>query len=489
MIKDDTIKNKSLKSVKWIALGMFLPKLITPFITILLAKLLLPSDFGLIAICTVFIGAVNLIQGLGLSDYIIKELEVDDSFLSTAFWLNLALSSLIFFLMWILAPVIANIYQEPKISDILPMLGLVVVFNGIGTVHWTLLQKHMQFKKMFAIQFLPIFVSICITLPLAYLNYGVWALVAGELSKSFLSNAGYVLVGKWVPRIYFSIFAAKQMLLFGGWIIVEKLQEFFYSNLDRIILGYYGGVSTLGIYTIARQIIYLIYNSINGPISGIIYPMLSKLQSEIGTMRKLFFEVSERMMLVNIPVTFAIAILSYDFIPRFFAANKWPDLPLLITIGVLGEVASRNVWAQRDIFKLLNRPDLYPKSIIVNLLFAIVFYPLGAINGLIVFSIVRALNEWVYAITQVILASKILDFRFMQFIRLSFSSLLASIVMVVGIVLTFLTFEVLELRSNIIFIFVVLIVAITFYFIFFRIYSKDEYKKYWGELKIIIGLS
>ncbi len=488
METNDQIKRHSLKSVKWVALGFILPKLITPIITVLLAKILMPSDFGIISICSVFIGVINLIQGLGFSDFIIKEKEIDHTHLSTAFWSNMALSTFVFGLMWIAAPIVAHIYQEPLIGKVLPILGLAVVFNGAGTIQWALLQKEMKFKRLFKVQVLPLVVSICITLPLAYLGYGVWSLVAGEVSKSFFVNIAYWMVGKWIPRFTFSIEAAKEMMRFGKWIITEKVQEYLYSNLDRIFLGYFGNLSILGIYTIGRQIVFVLYNAINGPIGGIVFPMLSKMQAEIEKVRSGFFEVSKRVMLVNIPVTIAVAVLSFDAVPLLFS-NKWQGLPLVLCIGVIGEGVARLIWAQRDMFKILNRPDVYPKAVMINLFFAAACYPFGAMNGLIVFCVVRAFNDWLYAGIQLVLTSKMFGFKIMEFITLSFPSLYSSLSMAMvtlliitlfkfaGFTVTFLPFIALTGLSIVLFI------------LFFKMFGKNDFGKMWNEVKVIVGLS
>jgi len=488
MDTNDKIKLHSLKSVKWVALGLILPKLIIPIVTVLLAKILLPSDFGIISICSVFIGVINLIQGLGFSDFIIKEKEIEHTHLSTAFWLNMAVSLFVFGLMWITAPIVANIYHEPLIKKVLPILGLAVVFNGAGTIQWALLQKEMKFKQLFKIQVLPLLVSLCITLPLAYLGYGVWSLVAGEISKSFFVNIAYWLMGKWIPRFIFSIGTAKEMMKFGKWIITEKVQEYLYSNLDRIFLGYFGNLSVLGIYTIGRQIIFVLYNTINGPIGGIVFPMLSKIQAEIQKMRNGFFEVSKRVMLVNIPVTIAVAMLSFDAVPLLFS-NKWQGLPLVLCIGVIGEGVARLIWAQRDMFKILNRPDVYPKSVLINLLFAIAFYPLGAMNGLIAFCLVRAFNDWLYAGIQLVLTSKIFGFEIIEFIKLLLPSLFTSLSMAIVTFLIITLFKFAGFTMTILPLIVITVLSIVLFIVFFKIFGKNDFGKIWNELKIIVGFS
>jgi len=482
------IKRHSLKSVKWVAFGFILPKLITPIVTIILAKLLSPADFGIISICSVFIGIINLVQGLGLNDFIIKEPENNEVYLSTAFWSSLGLSIIVSGLMWGAAPLIAQMYNEPLMAKALPILALAVVFNGAGTIQSALLQKEMKFKSLFKVQILPMFVSLCITLPMAYLGYGVWSLIAGELSKSFLTNVAYWLIEKWVPRFTFSGAAFKQMMKFGGWIITEKVQEYLYSNLDRIFLGYFANLSVLGVYTIARQIIFVIYNAINGPIGGIVFPMLSKLQTEAGKIKNGFLEVSKRVMLVNIPVAVASVLFSFIVIPLPFS-NKWEGLALVFCIGVAGEGIARMIWAQREMFKILNRPDVYPKAVTINLLFAAVCYPFGAMHGLIIFCVVRALNDVLYTVVQVLLTSRILGFKVMEFFRLSYTALFSSLGMAAAITAGIFIVKWCSITFTVIPVLLLVMISLISYVLIFRTISRDDFEKMWVEMKVILGFS
>lgn len=488
MENEHQIRRHSLKSIKWIALGAVLPKLITPVITIFLAKILIPADFGIISICSIFIGFINLIQGLGFSDFIIKEQNKNEVDLNTAFWSSLGLSIFVSALMWGTAPFIADIYNEPIIGKALPILGLVVVFNGTGTVQCALLQKEMKFKSLFKSQLLPLFVSLCIVLPMAYLGYGVWALIMGEVSRSFLTNASYWLMGHWVPRLVFSIESLKKMMMFGSWIIFEKVQEYLFSSLDRIFLGYFANLSILGIYSIARQITNVIYNTINGPIGGIVFPMMSKLQFEPGKIKKGFFEVTKRVMFVNIPATFGAILFSFIVIPILFS-NKWEGLPLVFCIGVIGEGLARLIWAQREMFKLLNRPDIYPKSIMINVVFSVILYPLGAMEGVIIFCIVRTLNDVLYVVVQLKLVTKFLGFKVMDFLMLSFTPLISSISTALIVFILILIMNNYGIQITVLPVILIFCFFAISYFLFFRLINRNDFEKLLSEIKIIIGFS
>jgi len=162
---------------------------------------------------------------------------------------------------------------------------------------------------------------------------------------------------------------------------------------------------------------------------------------------------------------------------------------LVFCIGVVGEGVSRLIWAHREMFKILNRPDIYPKSIMINLLFALICYPLGAMQGLIVFCIVRAINDWLYAAVQLKLAVKILGFKIMDFIRLSFPSIICSFATAAVIIILIIILKFCAIKITVIPTLFIVCFSIISYILLFRRINRNDYEILLSELKVIIGLS
>ena len=399
MVDKNQIKLRSLKSIKWTTLGLVVPKLISPIINLWLVNILNPSDFGLLAISSVIIGFTALVQGLGLVEFLIKEKELCELRLNTIYWASIFIATFMAILIVALTPTISQVYNNNDLLKIIPALSITIVLSALQLVQNALLQKGLDFKKIFIIQLLPLIVLVGFTLPLALFGWGVWSLVIGQISNGVVSAIMYIHFIRWTPKFIFSMKELKIMLAFGKWVVLEKIIEYLYSNLDIIIIGIYFDISTVGIYSTGKYLITIIYTIINGSIGAISFPMLSHMQSNVSELKIGFFGITKRIVFFNVPIMIGVALLSSNFIPLVFDP-KWEELPLMLSITVLGEGFMRNLWVQRDIFKLLNRPEIYPKSIILNLVFSLTFFITASKFGIIAFCVVKVINDILYTIVQ-----------------------------------------------------------------------------------------
>ncbi len=486
-IDKEQIVNKSLGSMKWASLGMILPKLLSPIVTVWLANILDPAAFGVVALASVIIGFSNLIQGLGFSEYIIKEQKLDDNKLSVAFFSNLLIGIIIYLIIAALTPLFSKLYHNVEISSVLLILSLLIIINSLGVVQYALLQKNMLFKKIFFIQLLPIIVLVGVTLPLALLGYGVWSLVIGQLAKGILANLLYWIFSSWHPKIYFALPVFLKMFNFGKWVTIEKIEEYIYGNMDIILIGIFFDLKATGLYSIAKYIINITYTTFNGPIGAVIYPMFSKLHGSLDELKNGFLSVSKKIFFINVPIMFGILTISYKIIPVLFE-NKWEGLPLLLSIIVLGEGAHRNIWAQREIFKVLNKPDIYPKSIIINLVFAIVFYYLLGRSSLIAFSIIKVVNDFIYVIVQLKLTTKTLNFSIRRLFIIIINPVIASIIMSTALLGAIFLLDKNMVNFNLVISFLLIIYGVSIYFISSYLINKNEFISLVNNAKVIVGI-
>lgn len=486
MINKLSIKNSSIKSIKWTTLGMVVPKLISPIITLWMVNILNPSDFGLMAISSVIIGFTTLLQGLGLIEFLIKEKDLSELRINTIYWANIFFAIFIAAVVVALTPIFSEIYKNNGLLKIIPVLSLTIILSALQLVQNALLQKELDFKKIFIIQLLPLVVLICVTLPLALFGWGIWSLVIGQISNGVVSAIMYILFTKWTPKFIFSMKELNSMLGFGKWVILEKFIEYLYSNLDIIIIGIYFDISTVGLYSTGKYLITIIYTIINGSIGAISYPMLSHMQSNISELKIGFFGITKRIVFFNIPIMIGVALLSSKFIPLVFA-QKWEDLPLVLSITVLGEGVMRNIWVQRDIFKLLNKPEVYPKSIIVNLFFSLIFFTIASQFGIIAFCIVKVINDFIYTFVQVIITSRLLKFKLFDLFKLVKHTIIASLFMALTIGTLLIFFNYLKFEINLPIVSLYIISGCTSYLLTHYINDKIKFLQFLSEFKSVFN--
>ena len=486
MLDNSQIKNKSLKSIRWATLGMVVPKLISPFINLWLINILNPSDFGLLTIATVIIGFTNILQGFGLMEFIIKEKELSEIRINTVFWSSIFWATFIALTVVVLSPVFSEVYKNNGLLRILPALSVIIILNALQIVQNSLLQKGLEFKRIFFIQLIPLIVLICITVPLALFGWGIWSLVIGQISTGVVSAVIYIFFTGWSPKIIFSMNELKIMFGFGKWVMAEKLIEYLYSNLDIIIVGIYFDITTVGLYSTGKYIITIIYTTINGSIGAISLPMLSHMQNDVSELKIAFFGITKRIVFFNIPIMIGIALLSSKFIPLVFT-QKWEGLSLVLSLSVLGEGVFRNVWVQRDIFKLLNKPDVYPKSISINLVFSLIFLAVASKYGIIAFCVVKIINDFLYTFIQFKLTSKLLNLEFGDLFASFKNTLVASFIMTITLVFILIVLKFLGVEINFVLFTLIVFIGTFSYFLTHYVYDRVKFLNFILEFKSVFN--
>ena len=400
--------NNIFNSFKWSYLSYIVPNLLLPILTIVIARTLLPSDYGIFAMNLVFVGALNTLQALGLREFIIKENNFNESKKSTLFYLSVLLGICSYIILLIFSPLVSLFFNEEIINETLPLLGLILIFNSLGIVHFSFLEKYFQFKKIFFIQILPLICVSLITLPLAVNGFGYKALIYGEVAKSLSLLVAYLLYHRWIPKFLFDSNYFKEAILFGKWVSFERILEYSLANIDKLFLGFFFNSSILGLYSLSRQIINILFGFLSGGLVPVLLPLLSSVSNNKNLMLRTIKDIFQNVIFLNFSLLFFIGIASINMFE--FVLPNWEDIGFYIIILSLGETVVRSINFSRDIYKINNQPKIYPKSLFFNVLFGLIFYPIGMQwLGLIGFCFLRILNDYFYLIIQYFSMKKLIN--------------------------------------------------------------------------------
>ncbi|MEM3062628.1 MAG: lipopolysaccharide biosynthesis protein [Nitrososphaerota archaeon] len=477
------IKEITLKSVKWVTLAQILPKLISPIISVVLLTVFKPEDYGVIGICNAFISFFNMLQGFGFADFIIRMKDEDENTIYTAYWFNIFLSFVLFVILLILTPLIAYIYSEEKLIFYLPTLSLNLIINSIGLIPWAILRKQMQFRKLFYINFAPLIVSVIVTLPLGYLNFGPWAIIIGQITLTILTNIFYIKIKSWSFIFLFDKRKIKEIINFSKFVFFERLQEYIYENIDVFIIGYFLGLDILGKYVLAKSISLIIFNLINSNVNGILYPAFQKFSDDLVKIRKNFLEVEKRVFFINIPIIIFMTLNASNLITIIFP-QKWVEVAPIISIILIGDGIAKSFSIQRDIFKLLGKPEIYPKSFLINLSFAILVYTIITQFGFILFLLAKVINDILFSVIQYVLSKRELKYKNNEF----FNNLKPILLSALGMILFNILF-IKFLPYNLFYIVLTLILSASIYLTFFYLLDRISFLNILKESKIILGFN
>lgn len=430
------IKDRAVKSIKWSVLAEIISKTLPLFVTVILARILVPADFGIIAAAMVFVSLAQLFQDFGLGKALIQQEGNIKQSANIVFWSNIVLSIFLYLIIFAAAPLIANFFHEFKVVNILRVLCLQIIFIGFGSVHLALLQREFQFQKIFFSGLGPAFIPGIVSIPLALMGQGVWALVWGTLAGAFSRVLILWKVSKWRPGINFDISLAKKLLSFGGWVLIELFFAWLIVQGEFIAIGHFLNINDLGVYHIGTTLVMLIFGTVFNPLLPILYSSFSRLQSQLSELKQSFLKVVRLVAAFSLPIGVGLAILSKSISSVIFG-NKWQGIEIVILILGVTYAVSWLVGINHGVYRAIGRPDANSKILWVCVIFYIPVYILAAPHGLLAFCLARLGLEMIYIFLHFFVANKLLRLPFFYLwnsIKLPLIALLPMVVIVYGII-------------------------------------------------------
>lgn len=297
----------------------------------ILARLLSPKDFGLVGMVTAFTGILLLLRDFGLSSAAIQRSTVTEEQISTLFWVNLLVGTLLGLVTVAMAPLVAAFYHEPRLFAVTAALAAGFVFNAAGVQHSALLQRQMRFTTMAVITIVSLIVSNAIAIVEARAGYGYWALVAMTVSFPLTATVGAWLSTGWVPKMPKRDAGIGSMMRFGGIVSLNSLVAYFAYNADKILIGRFWGSDVLGIYGRAYQLTNIPTENLNAAVGEVAFAALSRLQDDPVRLRNYFLKGYSLVLAMTLPLTIACAVFANDVV-LVLLGPKWMEAVVIFRL-------------------------------------------------------------------------------------------------------------------------------------------------------------
>lgn len=300
-----------------------------------LARLLAPEEFGLIAMVTAVTNFVALFKDLGLSMATVQKAEINHSQVSTLFWINVAVSTVMMLLVAALAPFIAAFYVEPKLATITLALSVTFIFSGLTIQHQALLRRTMRFSALAAIEITSTVIGVATAIIAAWqFDLGYWSLILMQVVIPITTMLGVWMLCGWRPGPAKLSPEVKTMITFGKNLTGFNIVSYFSRNLDNILIGKFWGADQLGLYSRAYGLLMLPIQQINAPIASVAIPVLSRIRDDENQYRKYYLKILSLIALITIPsVTFMI-IMSEELILLIMGAQWIEASRLFMVLGI-----------------------------------------------------------------------------------------------------------------------------------------------------------
>jgi O-antigen/teichoic acid export membrane protein len=319
-----SLKVKAITGVKWTTLSTVIVTVIQLVQIAILARFLDPTAFGLMALVMVVIGFSQAFLDMGISNAIIYKQKTSQEQLSTLYWINILAGFLIFSIIIIVAPFVADIYNEPELKKLITILAFTFLIQPFGQQFMVLLKKEMRFSEMAKIDIVSKSISLVVSIYFAYKGYGVYALVYGTFSALVIQTVLFVYIGyrEYRPSFAFQLKDISDYLIFGAYQTGEKIINYFNLQIDTILIGSFFGMETLGIYNIAKEITMRPAQIINLVITKVTFPTMAKVQEDTKRLKNIYLKMINYLSSVNFPIYVFIIIFSHEIVIIIFG-EKW----------------------------------------------------------------------------------------------------------------------------------------------------------------------
>jgi len=338
----NTIKQKAISGIKWTSLSSVVIALIQIAQVSILARLLSPSDFGLMAIVMVVIGFSRIFSDMGISNAIIHKQNTTHRQLSSLYWLNIASGLTVFFIITTCSPLIALFYKEPKLTELLIILATSFIMLGIGNQYRVLFQKELQFNLMAKIEIASAFGAFSIAILSALKGLGVYTLAYASLTNTIISSSLFLFFGLRVhkPSLVFNYNEIKDYIGFGLYQMGDSTLNYFNAEFDVILIGRLLGPESLGIYSIVKQLVMRPAQIINPIITRVTFPIMAKVQDDDEQLKKIYLKTIHYLASVNFPIYITMAILSDPIVMIMFGQTWREGIPILQILSIYAMLRS-----------------------------------------------------------------------------------------------------------------------------------------------------
>lgn len=329
MADKTSLKEKSLTAVLWSGADVFLRQGLQLIISIVLARILTPEEFGSVALLYLFTGIASTFIDGGFSAALVQRQDITHTDESTVFWFNLVMGITFSALLWFIAGYIAGFYNLPILEPLTQILGLSVFVTSLGSIHHTLLIKKLDFKTPMKISAFTTIISGACTIWLASEGFGVWALVVQSLVSSSVTTILLWVLSDWRPRCVFSLQSVRRLFGFGGYLMIAGLLDTVYSRLYTLLIGKLYGVRELGLYNRAENTKQIPVEALSGMLSKIAFPIFSQAAEDKDKLRRGMSYAIRGIMLVNVPMMLGLFVTAESLVEVVYGEQWLPAVPIL----------------------------------------------------------------------------------------------------------------------------------------------------------------
>ena len=464
----ESLKQKTAKGVLWSAIEQFSVQIIQFVLGLIMARILSPHDYGLVGMILVFTSIAETFVNSGFSNALIRKQNKTEVDYSTAFYFNIVVGLVAYFILFFLSPLIARFYNEPLLESLTKAISINVFINSLGIVQRARYSIKVDFKTQAKATTTSVLISGIIGIWMAYSGYGVWAIVWQSVIRNALNVLLLWIFAKWFPLLQFSWQSFREMWTFGYKLLLSGLLDTIYRDIYQLIIGKVFSAGDLGNYTRAKQFAAFPSSNITGIIGRVTYPILSSIQDDDVRLERVYRKYLRLSAFVVFPLMVGLSALAEPLIISILT-EKWRAAIILLQIICFGMMWYPIHAINLNLLQVKGRSDLFLKLEVIKKIMGVTILCITVPMGLVAMCVGSIFGNILGLAVNTYYTGKLINVGFWLQMRDLLPTLLLSLFMGVVVFLTVMFFS-----SNIVKLFVGVVVGVIFYFSVARLFKMEE---------------
>lgn len=407
-----SLRQKAIFSMIWSSIGKFGTLGLSFISNLVLARILMPSDFGYIGMLHIFIAISQVFINSGLGSALIQKKDVSHIDYSTVFYWNLVLSIIFYSLLYFTAPSIAGFYEMDLLKDILRVQSIILLINSFSLVQSIQLQKNLRFKTLSKRNIIASLIGAIIAIILALMGYGVWSLVYSNLIAAVASVVLLWRMSSWRPTLEFSFASLKGLFTFGGLILLSSLVETAYTNIQGLIIGKVFSAKDLGYYTQARKLEDVPTSALSSIVNQVSFPVFAQLQDNLHSLRAGVRKNLTSISYLNFPLMALFIVIARPLIILLYT-DRWETSISYFQILCIGAMLYTINTVNTNVTRSMGKGTLYFWVQFIKRIIGIISILISVRYGIIAMLWTIVVLNYLYFIINSIVTGKLIDYGFM----------------------------------------------------------------------------
>jgi len=412
-----SIKNRSFSSnLAWKLLERGLSQGVSFIISIVLARLLEPTHFGTVSLLMVFVNLMQVFVDGGMGNALIQKKDADEIDFSTVLFFNIVLCAVMYLLIFLCAPFIASFYGDIELKNALRVLGIVVLISGLKNIQVSRIAIHMEFRKLCVATIVGAVISGAIGIFLAYLDFGIWAIVAQTVLNVLFSTIMLWIIMKWKPKLTFSAERFKRLFDFGWRVLFTNLINTLYDDISILIIGGKYSTNQLAYYDQGRKYPQVIISNINTSIDSVLFPLMSKSQDDILSLKNIAKKSYTVSAYILFPIMTGLAVCAENLV-RVILTDKWiPCIPYIYIFCLFYSLYPLNT-SNLNVIKSLGKSGRLLKIEIIKKVFGVSALLISLSHGVMGISIGILVGGIFNCIINAVAAGDLINYSILRELR------------------------------------------------------------------------